>query len=98
MDAKYVNEACMAACDECPQHRGFDDDTRELGGGTYTNVSKLHRKGILAVVKYWRDPQTIGGQLLWEFGYSDCLDPTILELFENVDQIINKAITEALAV
>lgn len=96
MDAHYVNEACMAACDECPQHRGFDDDQRELGGGVYTNVANLHKKGIAAVIKYWRDPQTIGGGLLWDSGYSDCLDPAILEMFDNIDAIIDRAIKEAL--
>lgn len=97
MIAQELNEACMAACDECPQHTGFGDDQLELGGGKYVNVANLHNKGITAVVKYWRDPTTCGGSLLWEHGYYKALDTEYQELFDNIDNIVDAAITKALS-
>lgn len=96
MNARLLNRACMDACDECPQHRGFDDDQSELHNGRYIDVATLHTKGIAAVIKYWRDPTTIGGALLWEHGYYQALDPEIQQLFEKVDTIVDNAIKEAL--
>lgn len=94
--AQDLHDACIAACEQCPQHRGFDSGEFELLNGRYTDVTKLPSKGIAAVVQYWRDPATIGGGLLWKSGYSECLDPQYNELFSTVDTIIEQALHKAL--
>ena len=46
---------------------------------------------MLAVIKFWREDD-----LLWDKGYSEELPEECLQLFEEIDSLIEKAIKKAL--
>ena len=94
--AEEINDACIVACESCPQFRGFDDDQTELVSGRYVNVANLGSKGPVAVVNYWKSKETIGGNLLWNRGYSEALPDNVLQLFDKVDDLMAAAIEAAL--
>ena len=93
--AKDIQKACIEAAEQCPQFRFFDGDQCELVGGKSIRPAKLHKKGVLAVVRYWRDKNTIGGSVLWEKGYSAALPEYVLNGFRRVDDEIEKALLRA---
>jgi hypothetical protein len=90
--AERVNKSCIEAVTECPQHREFEFDCDELVNGRSVNVNKLHKKGIGAVISYWNNKDTIGGSLLWEYSYCECLPQDVQSIFERVDDVIASAI------
>lgn len=96
MNAKELHETFLAACDECPQFEGFDDDQEEMVNGRSINVANLYRKGIVAVVNYWRDPNTKGGSIIHDSGYSEALPKEVVTFMNNIDKIVNDAIRKAL--
>ncbi len=89
MTPEEFHDACHEAILQCPQFRGYDDDTRFHGFGEF---GKIPKKGMLAVVKFWRD-----NEILWDSGYSEELPQECLELFEKIDSLLDKAIKEALS-
>ena len=95
MNAKELNEAFLTAAEQ--SHHTFDDDQTELVNGRFINVAQLHKKGAAAVIKYWRDPETIGGNLINNYGYSELLSQEITELMDSIDKLIDAAINEALS-
>ena len=68
--------------------KGYDDDTYFEGYGEFGDIPK---KGLHKVIKFWRDDD-----LLWDKGYSEALPQEVLEVFERIDSLVNKAIKEAL--
>ncbi len=94
MNAKELNEIFMGACEQCPQCSGFDDQ-EELVDGQYVDVANLGQKGIVAVIKYWRNENTIGGHILHDMGYVESLPDEVLDLLDNIDKLIEKAIMDA---
>jgi hypothetical protein len=96
MTAKELNEAFIEACEYCPQFRGFDENSSELVDGRCVNVANLHEKGIKAVLKYWCDASTIGGSLIHTRGYSEELPSEVINLINKVEQLFDKAISDAL--
>lgn len=95
--AKEIHEAFLAACEECPSFRGFDDDQRELLRGEYVPVAKLYKKGVAAVIRYWRDPESIGGHIIHKSGYIACVPEDVVNLLDRITEIENKAIDAAMA-
>lgn len=93
--AKEIQQACIEAAEQCPQFKFHEGDQCELVGGKSIVPAKLRKKGVMAVVKYWRSRDTIGGSILWEKGYADCLPPHVLRGFERVEEEIDKAIERA---
>lgn len=87
MTPAEFHEACHGACLECPQFQGYDDDQKFLGGSTA--FSKIPKKGMLAVYKFWKDDA-----ILFEHGYYKCLPPDALEIFDSIEAVIEKAIKE----
>lgn len=85
--AQELNEACLEAC-------GRDIGT-ELVRGQSVNVAKLHKRGIAAVIRYWRDTDTIGGSLLWKYSYRDNLATEHIDVFKRADRIIEHALNTA---
>ena len=88
MSPTEFHEACHDACLECPQFRGYDDDTIFHGFGEFGNIPK---KGMMKVIKFWRDDR-----LLWEMGYSECLPTEVLEIFDRIDELLNEAIKQVM--
>lgn len=88
MTPREFHEACYDAICECPQFQGYDDDTYFEGYGEFGNI---HKKGLHKVIKFWMDDD-----LLWNKGYSEALPQEVLEVFERIDSLVNKAIKEAL--
>lgn len=97
MNAKEINQACIEACERCPQFHGFDDDQDELVNGRIVNVTNLYKKGIVSVINYWRNRNSIGGSLLYDKGYLEALPYEVIKLFDEVDLIIDTAIAKACA-
>ena len=52
MTPKEFHEACHDAICQCPQFRGYDDDTYFQDFGEF---GEIPRKGIVNVIKFWRD-------------------------------------------
>lgn len=96
MSAKYLNEAFIDACEQCPNFQGFDDDQTEIVNGSYVNVAMLHKKGAAAVIRYWSDETTIGGNLIHNSGYLEELPVEVVMLLDKIELIIDRAITDAL--
>jgi hypothetical protein len=95
--AESVNKDCIAAVEECPQFEGFDEDSYEQVKGGSVNVANLHKEGLDAVLAYWRDRDTIGGNLLWHHEYSMGLPQGTRALFKNVSKLLDQAICQAVA-
>jgi hypothetical protein len=96
MNAKDLNEAFLEACEQCPNFQGFDSDLTEIVNGSYVNVAKLHTKGVVAVIRYWRDEDTVGGSIIHRSGYLEELPAEVTELLDSIDSIIDEAISEAI--
>lgn len=47
---------------------------------------------MFAVIGYWRDLETPGGDILWNYGYYLQLPKEAQEIFKKVDEIIETAI------
>lgn len=87
MTPKEFHEACHNACLECPQFQGYDDDQQFQGGSTA--FSKIPKKGMYAVYKFWKDDA-----ILMDHGYYECLPPEAKEIFDNIEDVIKKATKE----
>lgn len=88
---KALNKDFLRACEECPGFDPFEDFQQELvAGGLYVTVSKLHKDGLNAVLKYWMDTDTIGGHVIWRSGYHACLSPDTLEIIKDWEKHINQ--------
>ena len=88
MTPKEFHEACHEACQECPQFRYYDDDSQFGEWGEFGDIPK---KGIVNVVKFWRE-----NEILWEYGYSECLPCEVKDLFDRIDALLDDAIRKAL--
>ena len=88
MTPKEFHEACHEACYECPQFRGYDDDTKF---GEWGEFGKIPNKGMAHVIKFWRD-----NEILWGSGYSAALPEEIQDLFAKIDELLNAAVRKAL--
>ena len=88
MTPKEFHEACHNACLECPQFRGYDDDTHI---GEWGEFGKIPDKGMVYVIKFWKD-----NDLLWGSGYSEALPKEVQDLFEKIDTLLDAAIREAI--
>lgn len=88
MTPKEFHEACHEACYECPQFRGYDDDTIF---GEWGEFGKIPNKGMVHVIKFWRD-----NEILWDSGYSAALPEEIQDLFAKIDELLDAAIRKAL--
>lgn len=89
MSPAEFHEACHEACLQCPQFRGYDDDTTLGEWGFFGDIPK---KGIVNVVKFWRD-----NEILWDSGYSAALPQEIQDLFGRIDALLDEAIRKALS-
>lgn len=88
MTPKEFHQACHEACYECPQFRGYDDDSHF---GEWGEFGKIPKKGMIHVIKFWRD-----NEILWDEGYSAALPEEIQGLFAKIDELLDKTIKEAL--
>lgn len=95
--AESVNKDCIAAVEECPQFDGFDEDAFEQVSNGSVNVVNLHNQGLDAVLAYWRNRDTIGGNLLWHHEYSMALPQQTRALFKNFSKLLDQAIRQAVA-
>ena len=95
--AESLNKDCIAAVEECPQFGGFDEDSFEQVSNGSVNVANLHLQGLDAVLAYWRNRDTIGGNLLWHHEYSMALPQETRALFKNVSKLLDQAIRQAVA-
>ena len=59
MTPKEFHEACHEAICSCPQFQGYDDDQYFQGFGEF---SKIPKKGMLAVIKFWRKDDLLWGR------------------------------------
>lgn len=95
MTPKKLHDACVKAVQQCPQC-DYDDEHNDAYcksyGEFYDNGKPLYKKGMFAVINYWKNPKTIGGNLLWDIGYYQCLPKKVQELFDKVDEITETAI------
>lgn len=89
MKPREFHEACHDACMECPQFRGYDDDTYFHEFGEFGDIP---RKGMRTVIKFWKD-----NEILWQSGYSSALPQEIQELFSRIDALLDEAIKKAIA-
>lgn len=80
-----IHEACHSACMECPQFPGYDDDNL-VDGIVFGDVPK---RGIVFTILFWRKER-----MLWEYGYSECLPPDILKIFDNAEEVMENALVE----
>lgn len=96
MNAEELNGAFIDACNQCPQFDGFDEDQQELVNGRYVNVAALHKKGAVAVLRYWFNRDTIGGNLIHNMGYEAFLPTEVLSFLARVDAEIDAALSRAL--
>ena len=88
MTPKELHEACYDAICQCPQFRCYDDDMHFQEFGEFGDIPK---KGIVNVIKFWREDK-----YLWELGYSEELPQECLDLFEKIESLLEKAIKDAL--
>jgi hypothetical protein len=95
--AESLNKDCIRAVEECPQFEGFDEDSFEQVQGGSVNVANLHHQGLDAVLAYWRNRDTIGGNLLWHHEYSLGLPRETRALFKDVGKLLDQAIGKAVA-
>lgn len=92
--AESINRECIAACDGalCRELHG-DGSGRYTPGDPYEpNIYKLHKHGIMNVINYWNNKDTIGGDLLWNYGYYHGLSEDTIKLFDDLPNIMNKAL------
>ena len=87
MNAKYIHDACHEAMLECPQFRGYDDDAYFDGYGEFGDIPK---KGIYKTIMFWRE----WGHNLWNSGYEQALPENVIEMFDNIDKVMEKAIND----
>lgn len=88
-DARHLHDACHEAMLECPQFRGWDDDTIFEGWGEFGNIPNL---GLAKTIKFWREE----GYLLWEHHYEDCLPEEYQRLFREIDVAIERTIEKVI--
>lgn len=86
MTPKQFHKICHEAILQCPQFRGYDDDTLIEGFGKF---GKIPKKGWLAVISFWKEED-----LLWESNYYKCLPDEVMRIFNSVDKVIDKAISD----
>ena len=95
MKAKELHYACIEAINQCPQC-DYDADNNDAYCKSYKKSHSkgipLYKKGMFAVISYWRDPETTGGNILWDYGYYLQLPKEAQEIFKKVDEIIETAI------
>ena len=84
MTAKRLNEICIDAYLSCPQSDEVCDYIQ----------NDLPKEGLYAVIKYWSDPTTIGGQTLINSGYYQALPRDVQELFNNIEIVVEKSIKQ----
>lgn len=87
MTPKELHEACHEACMQCPQFRGYDDDTIVDHRGT--QFGDIPKRGMYAVYQFWKDDD-----LLWRGGYCEELPPEARRIFKEIEGVIKKAIQE----
>lgn len=69
----------------------LDEESKEMGEKlTYGQM----RNNIEATIKYWTDPTTNGGYVLYESNYIKALDPAILEMIQEYEKEIKRVKTE----
>lgn len=93
--AKHVHAACHEAAMQCPQFHGFDDDQQVLVGGRWVEFGDVPKKGLEAVIRFWRDTDSQGGDLLFNGGYEAELPGDVAALFSRVDVLVGQAIEQA---
>lgn len=86
MTPTELHNICHEAALQCPQFRGYDDD--QCFVGELRSFGDIPKGGFPAVVKFWREEGH-----LFNLGYDATLPEHIQELFANIDDVINKAIT-----
>lgn len=86
MTPKEFHKACHEAILQCPQFRGYDDDTRF---DSYGKFGKIHKKGWVTLLKFWREED-----LLWDSGYYQALPLEAQRIFEGLEKAIEKAIED----
>ena len=84
MTPKEFHEACYEAICECPQFRGYDDDTMFVGYGEFGDLPK---KGWRKLIQFWKQEH-----LLWDMGYSKALPQEVQDLFDQIDTLFYEAI------
>lgn len=87
MTAKEIHEACVEACEKCPQWEPFEEDQifHETGYSCYD----LYKHGARAVLEYWSKDDT-----LWNAGYSTWLRHDVLVVLEKCRGISDSLIEE----
>jgi len=72
MTAEELWDEFHEAYSQCPQVGYLDDDA--IVDGYHVDEMK---SSISLCVAFWMDPKTVGGSVLWEYGYSDALSEEI---------------------
>jgi hypothetical protein len=93
--AAYLHEACNEAAASCPQFDGYESDQQVMvSGGRFVVFGGVPKKGISAVVKFWRDPCTEGSRILFELGYEAELPHDVAEVFRRYDELVAEALAK----
>lgn len=87
MTPAELHEICHQAAQGCPQFRGYDDD--QYFSGQRRAFGDIPKGGFPAVIKFWREEGHLFG-----LGYEADLPQHVRELFDTIDEVVNKAIAE----
>jgi len=86
-DAREMWDAFEAAYLQCPQKHRFYDDQNCLGYGTVAEMKKNKEKCL----KFWMDPESVGGSTLWDTGYGEKLEYHFAKRVKSYQAKIEKA-------
>ena len=85
MTPQELHDECHRACMECPQFKMYPNHLVITGLGEFGEIPK---KGMYAVVQFWRNEDLLFGR----HGYSAALSDDAIKIFNNIDRVIRDAI------
>ena len=87
IEAREMWDAFEEAYLQCPQKNPFSDDQLCLGYGTVAEMKKSKKKCL----KFWMDPESVGGSTLWDTGYASKLEYHFAKRVKSYQEKIKKA-------
>lgn len=86
MNPAELHAICHEAAQRCPQFNGYDDD--QHFSGQRRLFGDIPKGGFPAVIRFWREEGH-----LFDMGYEAELPQHVRTLFDDIDKVINEAIT-----
>lgn len=95
MSPEELHYDCVQSVMQCPQC-DYNDDHNDgyckSWGKSHEIGTPLYEKGMYEVIKYWSDPNTIGGNLLWVYEYRWYLSEESLKIFDMTEKLKEKCL------